>query len=397
MILFRRIFLYTLLISPLLSLTGGNEFSTGLNLAAILNLPSLNSLNYLLQTVFFFLFIILNTSRGKLNIIFTLCFLGFFIFFFPRHPTVFSFIGLISIFTCFLVFMEDRSGLTHISAKGTKQLFIAYSIYIIISVIAHFIIAASGEYFANDRMMGIFKNPNQMGFFLVAYYLIYILKIRKPYGSKWDYLLPIIIFLLLVLTGSRSAIVAMFIIHIAHFILIKKWSYLITITLLLVPLAAITSYHLNKQEIIEIVSRRPISTLDDVGNMRFKIFNDIINESSTKQILFGKDVSIGTNGMIYEQKKRNKDIKWLDNLVNVLFYNWGITGLLFLCVILLIDVGKNFPVVKPRILITLFFMIAAFFFLLSDFFPLALTLVYLKNEFSNDRQNKIFSNNTVLQ
>lgn len=380
MVLLRQIFFFILLISPLLSLTGGNEFSTGLNLAAILNLPSLNFINYLFQTTFFFLFIILNGSRSTFNFILTICFSIFFVSFFPRHPTIFAFIGLVSIYGCFLVFMEDRSGLTNISTKNTRLLFSAYTLYIIISVIAHFIIAASDTYFANDRMMGIFKNPNQMGFFLVAYYLIYIFKIRSSAGSRWDYLLPAILLFPLILTGSRSALFAMLMIHIAHFILIRKWSYLTAIALLVFPLIAATTYKLGKDDIIQIISRRDPDAVRADGNMRFKILTDIIEESTHKQILLGKNVSIGTNGMIYEQKKSHQQVKWLDNLINILFYNWGIVGLMFLSFILLTEAHRNLPVVRAQILITIFFLVSACFFLLSDFFPLAFTLVFLKND-----------------
>jgi hypothetical protein len=378
----RRIFFIILVVSPLLSITGGNEFSTGLNLAALLNLPSLNFLNYLFQLLFLFLFLFLNTNRSWLNVILTIFFAVFFLFLI-RHPTLFSFIGLISIYSCFLIFMDDRYGLTNLTNDDKKLLFKIYAFYIFISVVIHgFILVNPVIYYANDRMMGIFKNPNQMGFFLVAFYLMYILKIRKPEGSKYDYILPVVLTMLLVMTGSRSAIVAMVAINLIHFFILKRVNYFVVLAALTIIMSTILLSRLGSDDLLAMVSRRDVNALEETGNMRFEIFKDIFKEGSTIEIILGRDVSIGTNGMIFEQKQNSEEIIWLDNLINVLAYNWGVIGILFFTMTSVVFILQNTPVVKMTFLVFVFFFVASLFFVVSDFFPLGFLLVYLKNDFS---------------
>jgi O-antigen ligase len=379
--MYRRLFFIILVVSPILSITGGNEFSTGLNLAALLNLPSLNFLNYLFQLFFLFLFLFFNSNRSWLNAILTISFAVFLLFLF-RHPTLFSFIGLTSIYSCFLIFMDDRYGFTNLTSNDAKRLFKIYAFYILISVVIHGFMLANPVYYANDRMMGIFKNPNQMGFFLVAFYLFYILKIRKPEVSKYDYILPVVLTLLLIMTGSRSAIIAMIAINLIHFFILKKLNYFVVLAVLSIIMSTILFSRLGSDELLAMVSRRDVNALKETGNMRFEIFKDIFKEGSTIEIIMGRDVSIGTNGMIFEQKQNSEEIIWLDNLINVLAYNWGVIGILFFTMTSVAFILQNTPVVKMTFLVFVFFFVASLFFVVSDFFPLGFLLVYLKNDFS---------------
>lgn len=367
------------MISPLLSLTGGNEFSTGLNIAALLNLPSLNLVNYLLLTAFFFFFVAVNTRRVLLNILLTISFVFITIIVFPRNISVFALLGLLSIFSCFLIFYRDVSRVTDISDADSRRLFRVYTFYIVVSAIFHFYLLTTPNYYANDRMMGIFKNPNQMGFFLVAYYLFYNLKIRKE--DHWtEHFITISILLLVVLTGSRSALMALISAHLIYSIVLRKWKYLALLFIgAVVLLIVLVNY--SSSEIVELLSRRPAAAVAEVGNMRFEIFKEIYQEGTPFDVILGKDVSIGTNGMIYSQKRSGEPIIWLDNLVNVVFYNWGAIGLLFFLILVLLDVLRHFPYMGRSVVVTIFFLVASLFFVLSDFFPLPFLIVYLRNDF----------------
>lgn len=389
----RTLFFLILIISPLLSITGGNDFSTGLNLAAVLNLPSLNAVNFLFLLLFFFVFVIYNINKSVINLFTTAFCCLCLVVFYPRHPTVFGFIGLISIFSCFIVFMDDNAGLANISSRRLMILYKIYFIFIIASVIIHvyLILTGGGKYYANYRMMGIFKNPNQMGFFIVAFYLLYIFKIKKPGTHAFDYVLPIILLVPLILTGSRSALFAMLAIHVTYFFILKKWRYFFIVIVLSTAPAFFISLFINTSDIIELIAQRDIQNLDSAGNMRMQILEETVHKSSLKETLIGRDASIGTSGMVYEQRKKGEEIIWLDSLVNVLVYNWGFLGLAFLAGMLIYRVLQDLPVMRKSFLITIFFTVSAFFFVLSDFFPLVFLIVLLKNDYP-----KVLSSNSVL-
>lgn len=391
MTILRKIFFFILIISPALSITGANDFSTGLNLAALLHLPSINPLNYVFLVLFFFTFVGLNAHKSIANILISTCFLLFSLVLL-RHPTPLALLGLVSIFASFLLFMDDKVGLTVISAKDERRLFKIYAVYILVSIAVHvYILLTQSSYYANDRMMGIFKNPNQLGFFIVAFYLLYIIKIKKHKTKFRDYVIPIILFIPVILTGSRSALACLLIIHLCYFFILKKWNYFLFLMLGLAVTIALASPLIDGREVLETISRRKIDSLNGTGNMRLEILQDFFNEGSFADIAIGKSVSIGTNGMIFEQRMHGEKIIWLDSLINVIAYNWGILGLIFFCLVTLIYALQNFPILKKNFLLLIFFIVASYFFVLADFFPLVFLIVFFKNDTS-----KIFSNNSVL-
>jgi hypothetical protein len=381
MTILRKIFLFILIVSPLLSITGGNEFSTGLNLAAILALPSLNPINYVFLLFFLFLFVALNIKRSRRNLALVGYFVLCFLFFFHRHATIYSFLGMISIFACFLPFMKDKAGLTQLTDNEQRLLYRIYWIYIIVSLVVHFYLIVTGEYYANDRMMGIFKNPNQLGFFLAAFYLMYVLKLKPSESLFSNWIFPLFILVLIAMTGSRSALAAMAGCFFLLPVIRQRWASFATILALVGIFFVMAAVYIGTEDAIEAVSRRDSKSLEAVGNMRFQILEEIIEESSAQEIMTGQDVSVGTNGMIHEQNKIGEDhVIWLDNLVNVLMYNWGLWGILGYTVFLMVELTRYFPVVHRDFLVVIFYTVASFFFVLADFFPLVFLVVYLKNE-----------------
>jgi hypothetical protein len=271
--------------------------------------------------------------------------------------------------------MTDSAGITRLSPSECKWLYRIYLFYIILSLGVHiYLLRDPIRYFANDRMMGIFKNPNQLGFFLVAFYLFYILKIRRVSGLQY-YMITAILFATVILTGSRSALMAIGTIHITDRFINKQWIYLMS--LLVFSSAAIVYLQFTgNAKLIAFISRREVSSISE-GNMRGEIFNNIITTNTLAENCIGKDASIGTNGMIYEQKKNNKPIVWLDSMLNVFLYNWGFLGLgLFFC-LAFYDLIKQIPVVNNGSLIIILYLIASCFFVIGDFFPFM--VVFLKN------------------
>lgn len=381
MVIFRKIFLFILIVSPLLSITGVTEFSTGLNLASILNLPSLNPLNYAFLLFFFVLFVALNISKSRRNLLLVGYFVLCILFFFHRYPTIYSFVGMISIFACFLPFMKDKAGLTQLSDGEQRLLYKIYWIYIIASLVVHFYLIVSGEYYANDRMMGIFKNPNQLAFFLLAFYLMHVLKLKPSDSLFSNWIFPFLMLVLIVMTGSRSALAAMAGCFFLLPVIRQRWASFTVILALVGIFFVMAVVYIGTEQAIEAVSRRDSKSLESVGNMRFQILKEIIKESSDEEIIIGKDVSVGTNGMIHEQNKDGEGhIIWLDNLVNVLMYNWGLWGILGYTAFLIVDLTRYFPVVHKDFLVVIFYTVASFFFVLADFFPLIFLVVYLKND-----------------
>lgn len=377
--LIRKFFLFVLILSPLLSITGGNEFSTGLNLAFLLNVPSLNFLNYLFQLVFFFAFIAVNADKSNTNRVLVTIFIVIVVLTFWRHPTVFAALGLMSIFAALLYFMEDKAGATFLTDRELVLVYNIYWIYVYLSVAIHFyILATQYFYLANERMMGIFKNPNQLGFFLVSVYLLHQVKIRFIHKERFPLFRFVVLLVLVGLTGSRSALACIVLIHLMSMTMQRRAIYLGVIVILAAIAANIVIERIGFREFIEVVSRREAVAVESVGNSRWAVLQDIFAEFSALELAIGKDVSVGTNGMIYEQRESDS-IVWLDSLVGVVLYNWGFLGLVFLLLLCVLEGLRHLPYLRKDYLVLGFFLVSAMFFFISDFFPLGFLIINLKN------------------
>jgi hypothetical protein len=373
-----KLMLFLLVVSPLLSVTGSNDFSTSLNVASLLNLPSLNFLNYLFLLLFFGAFVVGNVAKTWTNLLFTLAFMVVIIAVMPRHFSFYAFLGVIALLSSFLVFMNDRSGLTDFTKQEFRLLYRIYWFYIAIGVIVHiYLVVRAGHYYANDRMMGIFKNPNQFGFFLVAFYILYAFTINTSLGIK-GYVTFLVIAVLVVLTGSRSALMALLLIHIAYELLNRKWIYL-TFLLLVGVIGGFIMLYVDSDKVLAAISRREASAVKDVGNMRLEIFKETWRSSTWDELIIGRDASIGTNGMIFEQRGQSGNIVWLDSLVSALLYNWGLVGLFAFIVITMFDVGTQIPYISRNSMIIVFYVVTSLFFVMGDYFPLPFLIVLLKN------------------
>ena len=375
----RRFFLLTLIISPLFSITGGNEFSTGLNLSSLLNLPSLNGANYVLLILFFVAFVSVNADQSNTNRVMTIVFMMIFLITFWRHPTFYAFVGMISLFSCLMFFMEDRAGVTNTSGKHWILVYNIYWIYIWISIAVHFfLVGTSVTYFANDRMMGIFKNPNQLAFFVVGVYIMHQAKIRYIKTERFPLFRFCIILLLIILTGSRAALVCILLVHFAAMLIQRRMMYITVLVGLSFVAATVLIGRVGYREFVELISRRDAVAVETVGNERWNIFVNIVEKSSPLELAIGKDVSVGTNGMIYEQKSDNRVI-WLDSLVAVILYNWGFLGLTFFVGLIVLEIMRPLPYLKRDYLVLMLYIVGALFFVITDFFPLGFLIIQLRN------------------
>jgi len=378
-----KFLLFLLIVSPLLSVTGANDFSTSLNVASLVNLPSLNFINYLFLLIFFVGFVAMNGLKTWTNLIITTCFVIVVILILPRHFSFYAFLGIVAILSSFLVYMNDRSGLTDFDEREFRILFKVYWFYIIVGVVVHVYLVLRSGYYADYRMMGIFKNPNQFGFFLVAVYIMYVIAIKGPSEVK-GYIVFLAIAFLVVMTGSRSALLALLLIHLMHEFLNRKWVYLAT----LLPAGIILALFIllvDADKVVALISRREVSAVKDVGNMRLEIFKETWRTSTWEELVIGRDASVGTNGMIFEQRGEGSGIIWLDSLVTVLFYNWGLLGLGGFIFMVLIDIGTQIPLITRNAMIISLYVVASLFFVMGDYYPLPFLLVVLKNNLNGRR------------
>jgi hypothetical protein len=281
--------------------------------------------------------------------------------------------------------MNDTAGITVLNQKKIKQLAIIYVFYILFSLIVHFYLLKTSQYFATERMMGIFKNPNQMGFFLVSVYLIVIFYNSKQLINSTIKYSSFFLFIALpvVLTGSRSALILLLGIFIIERFYDRKYVYLFNF--LILGLMSIGFYLLFSDNawnnLISMISQRKISDLEDVGNERFRIFLNLFDRNIV-EILLGRDSGVGTNAIIYLQKTTNKEIIWLDSLLSVIQYNNGLIGMMIFLMLIFSYITINFIVRRSKVgLLDLFILTSSFFFIISDFNPALPLILMLRNNY----------------
>lgn len=373
-------YLYFLLISPLLYLTGSAEFVTPLVLSNFISMPSLSGINYIVMLV------AISTSINIKNTKALLIFLGMlFLFLFLSFRNIndigfiYSLLSQIIIISPAFVFITNRKELSFIDGKFIRKILVTYVFYCLLSIIIHYVILAyatsAGIHFPNERMVGIFKNPNHMAAFailtLILFYYDEHIRSRRShfFGSVF---VEVISILCVYLSGSRSALIllVMIVFYQWFFLLKSRRRFLFVIISFSAGVLYIIYNSPSISELIAIFSKRDVSDLESAGNMRITILFDMLKEFSTVSLISGEGSGEGTAIFIKLQSILGYKVTWLDSNVNAIIYTYGLLFFVLMYITMIIITMHSLYFKEIKAMIYLYICWFFWFFNVAEYFPI---------------------------
>lgn len=373
------LYLFFLYVSPLLYLTGSAEFVTPLVVSNFINIPSLSGINYIVMIVAIIASI--NIKRTKVLLMF-ICMVFLFLFISFRNVNeinfFYSLISQLIIISPAFIFVFSRKQLSFIDEAFVRKILIVYISYCVLSIIIHYFILAyaksAGIHFPNERMVGIFKNPNHMAAFailtlILSYYLsIHFHRTTFSMGVFVEVLSTVCVYL----SGSRSALLLLIMIVIYKRLFLSKSRVFLFFSIIFASVFSLyVVYHtLSISELIAIFSKRDASELENAGNMRISILIDMLREFSAISLVSGDGSGEGTAVFIKLQSMLGYKVTWLDSNVNAIIYTYGLIFFTFLYFAMIAVTVHSIYTKEVKAMMYLYICWFFWFFNISEYFPI---------------------------